>query len=176
MAVNVSMLQFDQRDFPELVARVLRETGLEPHYLELEITETVLMKDAKNTIDILRQFKALGVKLAVDDFGTGYSSLSRLKYLPLDRLKIDRSFIRTITSEVEDQAIATAIIAMADSLNLRVIAEGVETDRQLKVLKARHCNEIQGYYVSQPLPGDQAEKFLRHLADREAARRVPQRP
>jgi diguanylate cyclase (GGDEF)-like protein len=121
MAVNVSMLQFDQRDFPELVARVLRETGLEPHYLELEITETVLMKDAKNTIDILRQFKALGVKLAVDDFGTGYSSLSRLKYLPLDRLKIDRSFIRTITSEVEDQAIATAIIAMADSLNLRRI-------------------------------------------------------
>jgi diguanylate cyclase (GGDEF)-like protein len=160
VAVNVPMLQFVQNGFPALVAQVLCETGLEPGALELEITETLLMKDAQNAVDILHQLKALGVQLAVDDFGTGYSSLSRLKHFPIDRLKIDRSFIRAITSNADDRAIATAVIAMADSMNLKVIAEGVETGRQLDFLKARHCDEIQGYYVSQPLPPDQAKAFL----------------
>ena len=163
MAVNVSVLQFVQTSFPGLVARVLEETGLEPCHLELEVTETVLMKDSENAIDTLRQLKALGVKLAVDDFGTGYSSLSRLKDFPIDRLKIDRSFIRALTSNLGDKAIATAVIAMADSMNLKVIAEGVENDGQIDFLRTRNCDEIQGYFVSRPLPADQAEDFLRRM-------------
>ena len=163
MAVNVSVLQFVQADFPCLVARVLEETGLEPHCLELEITETALVTNSENTIDTLWQLKALGVKLAVDDFGTGYSSLSRLKDFPIDRLKIDRSFIQKLTSNPCDKAIATAIIAMADSMNLKVIAEGVETEGQLDFLRTKRCDEIQGYFLSRPLPSDQAEDFLRKM-------------
>ena len=112
----------------------------------------------------LRQIKALGVQLAIDDFGTGYSSLSRLKEFPIDCLKIDRSFVRAVATDPSDQAIAKAIIAMADSMNMRVIAEGVETSAQLDWLRAMRCDEIQGYFLSRPLPTEQAENFLLRLA------------
>ncbi|HHW78496.1 MAG TPA: EAL domain-containing protein [Xanthomonadaceae bacterium] len=173
MAVNVSALQFVQAGFPGLVARTLEAIGLESCRLELEVTETALIKDSENAIDTLRKLKALGVKLAVDDFGTGYSSLSRLKDFPLDRLKIDRSFIRALPSSPGDKAIATAVIAMANSMNLKVIAEGVENDGQIDFLRDRNCDEIQGYLVSRPLPVDQAEDFLRKTVVNRVAPPVP---
>ncbi len=152
MAVNISVLQFVQPGFPGLVAQILEETGLEPRALELEITESLLMKDPEGALATLRVLKNLGVQLAIDDFGTGYSSLSRLKQLPLDRLKIDKAFVREVNTQPNDAAITTAVIAMAESMGLRVIAEGVENEAQLRFLKAKRCDEIQGYYLSRPLP------------------------
>jgi diguanylate cyclase (GGDEF)-like protein len=161
IAVNISVLQFIQTSFPDLIARVLKETGLPPSALELELTESLLMKNEENAIDILKALKDLGVQIAIDDFGTGYSSLSRLKHFPIDRIKIDRSFIRSITTDAGDKAIATAIISMADSMNLRVVAEGVETDSQFNLLRAKSCDEVQGYYVSKPLPAEEAASFMK---------------
>jgi diguanylate cyclase (GGDEF)-like protein len=160
IAVNISTLQFVQAGFTDLVARVLAETGLPPSLLELEITESLLMKDEENAVHTLKALKALGIQIAIDDFGTGYSSLSRLKRFPIDRIKIDRSFIRSITTDMEDQAIATAIISMGYSMNLKVIAEGVETDSQLCFLKERRCHEVQGFLFAKPLSQDAAEAFL----------------
>jgi len=165
IAVNVSVHQFVHTGFPDLVRQVLAETGLEPSALELEITESVLLRDEENAIDTLRALKDLGVSLALDDFGTGYSSLSRLKSFPIDRLKIDRSFVHAITATHDEKAIASAVIAMADTMNLRVTAEGVETTGQLAYLRENHCEEIQGYFVSHPLPLAEADAFLhRHRA------------
>jgi len=161
IAVNISVLQFVQTGFPELVARVLEETGLAPSALELELTESLLMKDEENAVKTLKALKRLGVQLAIDDFGTGYSSLSRLRHFPIDRIKIDQSFIRTVTTNKDDRAIAAAIISMAYSLNLKVVAEGVETDSQFNFLRSKTCDEVQGYYVSKPLPADLAGVFLR---------------
>jgi diguanylate cyclase (GGDEF)-like protein len=163
IAVNVSVLQLRQTNFPERVKEILRETNLEPSVLELEITESVLMKDADRSIDTLNRLKAVGVHLAIDDFGTGYSSLSYLKQFPIDRLKIDRSFIKAITLNADDQAIARAVIAMADNLNLRVTAEGVETVGQMNLLQKEHCNEAQGYYISRPMAAKDARRFLHEL-------------
>ncbi len=163
IAVNVSVLQFVQTTFPDTVSRVLLETGLPANLLELEITETVLMKDAGNAIDTLTQLKNIGVQLAIDDFGTGYSSLSHLKQFPIDRLKIDRSFINTITSSADDQAIAYAVIAMAETMQLKVTAEGVENAGQLNLLKNEHCDEVQGFHISRPLTAADADAFLEQL-------------
>ncbi|MBL8258264.1 MAG: EAL domain-containing protein [Candidatus Competibacteraceae bacterium] len=163
MAVNISVLQFVQPSFPGLVARILEETGLAPEALELEITESLLMKDPEGATSILQALKELGVQLAIDDFGTGYSSLSRLKQLPLDRLKIDKAFVREVNLQPDDAAIATAVIAMAESMGLRVIAEGVENEAQLRFLKSKNCDEVQGYFLSRPLPVDELTKmFQRH--------------
>jgi len=161
--VNVSVRQFDQPGFPELVAQVLRETGLDPAALELEITETVLMKNADRAVDTLGKLKAIGVQLAIDDFGTGYSSLSYLKQFPLDRLKIDRSFVKAITANTGDQAIACAVIAMADTMKMRVTAEGVETPGQLRFLQKEKCDEAQGFHFSHPMTAEDAESYLRGL-------------
>ncbi len=163
IAVNISVLQFVQPGFTGLVAQILTETGLEPEVLELEITESLLMKDPEGALHTLRTLKSLGVQLAIDDFGTGYSSLSRLKQLPLDRLKIDKVFVRDVNSQPNDAAIATAVIAMAGSMGLRVIAEGVENEAQLRFLESKHCNEIQGYYLSRPLPTAEMTAMLREL-------------
>ncbi len=171
MAVNISVLQFVQPSFPGLVARILEETGLEPSALELEITESLLMKDPEGATRTLQTLKDLGVQLAIDDFGTGYSSLSRLKQLPLDRLKIDKAFVREVNSQPDDAAIATAVIAMAESMGLRVIAEGVENEAQLRFLKSKHCDEVQGYYLSRPLPAGEITKLFPHyqaMADQSA--------
>jgi diguanylate cyclase (GGDEF)-like protein len=161
VAVNVSVRQFAQDGFADRVAEILSETGLEAGALELEITESVLMKDGEAALTTLRELKALGVKLAIDDFGTGYSSLSYLKQFPIDHLKIDRTFVCAINTDPDDQAIATAVIAMGQSMRLRVTAEGVETEGQLNFLNERHCSEAQGFLVSRPLPAAEAEKYLR---------------
>ena len=163
IAVNVSMLQFNQTNFPDRVKKILQEANLEPSILELEITESVLMKDADRTIDTLNRLKAIGVQLAIDDFGTGYSSLSYLKQFPIDRLKIDRSFIKTITANADDRAIACAVIAMADNMKLKVTAEGVETVGQMNLLQQENCDEAQGFYISRPMPVEDAGRYLREL-------------
>lgn len=160
IAVNVSALQFVDHTFLSTIQRVLTETGLEPGVLELEITESLLMKDAYGAAETLCALKKLGVQVAIDDFGTGYSSLSRLKELPIDCLKIDRTFVQGLLADANDRAIASAVIAMADSMNLRVIAEGVEQSSEADFLRARHCGEMQGYLISRPLPVDQVEPFL----------------
>jgi EAL domain-containing protein (putative c-di-GMP-specific phosphodiesterase class I) len=160
IAVNVSMLQFSQKDFPDTVSLILEETHLEPAALELEITESVLMNDPDQAVVILKTLKDIGVQLAIDDFGTGYSSLSYLKQLPVDRLKIDRSFINAITTNADDQAIASAVIAMAKTMGLQVTAEGVETTEQLNFLRQQKCPEAQGFYISRPMTAAHAGLFL----------------
>jgi EAL domain-containing protein (putative c-di-GMP-specific phosphodiesterase class I) len=161
VAVNVSSVQFRQAGFCELIRRVLHETGLAPQYLELEITESLLLSNEDVMLSVLQELKAMGLKLAIDDFGTGYSSLSYLRQFPVGKLKIDRSFIRDILVNPDDAAIATAIIGMAKSLNLKVIAEGVEDEAQMSFLRARQCDEIQGYYFSKPLAVDKVADKLR---------------
>jgi diguanylate cyclase (GGDEF)-like protein len=161
VAVNISVLQFAQDGFAEHVAAIVAEAGLEASALELEITESLLMKDGEAALITLRELKDLGVHLAIDDFGTGYSSLSYLKQFPIDRLKIDRTFVCAVNTDPQDQAIATAVIAMADSMHLEVTAEGVETEGQLQFLSEHKCKEAQGYYLSRPLSAPQAGTFLR---------------
>jgi diguanylate cyclase (GGDEF)-like protein len=160
IAVNVSVKQFAQRNFLEIVKTVLAETRLEPRVLEIEITESILMKDPAGAAVTLRALKELNVQIAIDDFGTGYSSLSRLRELPIDCLKIDLSFMRNVGADLGDQAIASAVIAMADSMELCVIGEGVETSSQLDFLRRKQCQEVQGFFLSRPLPPAQAEAFL----------------
>ena len=150
VAVNVSARQFSQQNLAELVQRTLIESGLEARYLELELTESALLNDNEALTETLRQLKHIGVSLSLDDFGTGYSSLSHLRRFPIDIVKIDRSFINDVTTNVNDASIANAIIAMARSLDVYSIAEGVETESQAAFLKKNHCDAIQGYYLSRP--------------------------
>jgi diguanylate cyclase (GGDEF)-like protein len=164
VAVNVSGLQLTRPDFPATVKNVLRETGLAPARLELEITESVVMQCGGRAESVLRELKAIGVQIAIDDFGTGYSSLGRLRDFPIDRLKIDRSFIQRIETSADDRAIGSAIIAMAKTLHLGVVAEGVEDFAQLAFLREEHCHEAQGYLLSKPLAPDDAVTLLRRLA------------
>ncbi|MHB1358962.1 MAG: bifunctional diguanylate cyclase/phosphodiesterase [Rhodocyclaceae bacterium] len=161
MAVNVSGVQFHQADLAETVRDILAEHGLAAASLEIEVTESVLMKSADSAVEILRKFREMGVRLAIDDFGTGYSSLSYLKRFPIDKLKIDRSFVSDITTDPDDAAIASAIIAMAHRLRLKVIAEGVETPGHLGFLLQEGCDEAQGYHYSKPLPPDDLERLMR---------------
>jgi diguanylate cyclase (GGDEF)-like protein/PAS domain S-box-containing protein len=154
VSVNLSARQFHQHDIAKLVTEVLAETGLEPQYLELELTESTIMRNAEEAVSMLNALHALGIGLAIDDFGTGYSSLSYLKRFPVDRLKIDRSFVSDIGTSGDDEAITSAIIALAHSLKLQVIAEGVETLEQLDFLKERACDEMQGFFFSRPMPRD----------------------
>jgi diguanylate cyclase (GGDEF)-like protein/PAS domain S-box-containing protein len=151
VAVNVSAVQFRHKGFHELVHLVLQETGLEPKYLELELTEGLLISNAEVMLDLLGSLKAMGIKLAIDDFGTGYSSLSYLRQFPVSKIKIDRSFIRDLATNPDDAAISKAVISMAKGLNLRVIAEGVENDAQMEFLRVHKCDEVQGYIISKPL-------------------------
>lgn len=161
VAVNVSAVQFRQPGFQELIGSVLSETGLLGQYLELELTESLLLSYADMTASVLLELKGMGLKLSIDDFGTGYSSLSYLKQFPFDKLKIDRSFIRDVAVNSDDAAITTAIIRMAKSLGLKVIAEGVENEAQMSFLRALRCDEIQGYYFSKPLTADEVSAKLR---------------
>jgi diguanylate cyclase (GGDEF)-like protein/PAS domain S-box-containing protein len=160
VAVNVSAAQFRQEGFLALVRRVLLETDLTPQYLELELTESLLLSNADVSFSVLQELKDMGIKLAIDDFGTGYSSLSYLKQFPVNKLKIDRSFIRFVAVDPDDAAITIAIIRLAKSLNLRVIAEGVETEDQLSFLREHQCDEIQGYYFSRPISANEAGNVL----------------
>ena len=160
MAVNLSARQFRQQDMAALVHDVLAETGLDAQHLELELTESVLMKDPDLVAQTLRQLKAIGVRLSLDDFGTGYSSLSYLKRFPIDVVKIDRAFVRDVTVSADDAALARAIIAMARSLNMSTVAEGVETLGQLSFLIRNHCDAMQGYHFSRALPADEMSALL----------------
>ncbi len=166
IAVNVSVLQLSRRDFPELVRSVLEQTGLPPEFLELEITESAIMQNEAMAEEALHELKKIGVKIAIDDFGTGYSSFSRLKEFPIDRLKIDRSFVQHLHSKGEDQAITSAIIAMAKTLQLEVVAEGVEESAQLMVLQDNLCTLAQGFLLGRPLASSEARLLLHRSADR----------
>ncbi|MHB1098857.1 MAG: putative bifunctional diguanylate cyclase/phosphodiesterase, partial [Burkholderiales bacterium] len=160
VSVNVSPRQFREGDFSKMIEKILEETALSAHRLELEMTESMLMHNTESTLTMLNQLKRLGIKLSLDDFGTGYSSLSYLKRFPLDVLKIDQSFVRDITGDSNDAAIVAAIIAMARSLQLKVIAEGVETSDQFSHLKEQGCHGFQGYYFSEPLPGEEMTRLF----------------
>lgn len=160
IAVNISSRQFYDNKLTRMVAEILATTGLESKHLEVELTESMVMKDPKITISSLSALKEMGVSIAVDDFGTGYSSLAYLKKYPLDVLKIDRSFVRDIATDPDDAAIVGAIIAMAKSLGMSVIGEGIETQQQLEFLKQNGCDIVQGYLLGKPVPADEAEAFL----------------
>jgi EAL domain-containing protein (putative c-di-GMP-specific phosphodiesterase class I) len=169
VAVNLSVRQLLQKDFAASVEAVLADTGLAPHLLELEITESTLMENAQDTLTALHRLHSLGVRLSIDDFGTGYSSLSYLKRFPVDIIKIDRSFVRDVPQDADDMAIVTAIIALAHSLRLEVVAEGVETEAQLAFLRGRNCDLMQGYHLSPAIP---AEQFAALISQRAAAVRA----
>jgi diguanylate cyclase (GGDEF)-like protein/PAS domain S-box-containing protein len=160
VSVNVSARQFHSNNFVDTVTETLQETGLDPSYLEIELTESA-MHDAPQLVAMLGELKRIGVHVAIDDFGTGYSSLSSLKRFPVDRLKVDRSFVEHIASDVDDAAIVRTIIALGHNLGLKVVAEGVESAEQLQFLREHACDEVQGFYFSRPLPTDQFEKLLR---------------
>jgi diguanylate cyclase (GGDEF)-like protein/PAS domain S-box-containing protein len=169
VAVNVSAVQFRQEGFCELIRRALHETGLAPQYLELELTESLLLANADLMLSVVQELKAMGVTLAIDDFGTGYSSFSYLRQFRVSKLKIDRVFIRDVAVNPDDAAIASAIISMAKSLHLKVIAEGVEDEAQMSFLRAHQCDEIQGYYFSKPLAVDKvADKLRPHSPEPQA--------
>ncbi|MFD0867581.1 putative bifunctional diguanylate cyclase/phosphodiesterase [Paenibacillus residui] len=159
VAVNISAIHFQQAGFARKVKEILEETGLEPKYLELEITENIMLRNTKHSLDVLKELKQLGISISIDDFGTGYSSLGYLRRFPIDTLKIDQSFIQSLGEE-NNAAIIKAIIYMAHALNLRVIAEGVEEEEQLKFLTRHHCDEVQGYLIGKPLP---AVEFARYM-------------
>jgi len=164
VAVNLSSVQFNQPGLLHTIERCLNESGLEPHCLELELTESILMKNAEATVDTLTQLKAMGCGLSVDDFGTGYSSLNYLNQFPLDILKIDKSFVIDVDNDTHNAGIVTAIVAMAKSLELNIVAEGVETEAQLEFLANIGVGIIQGFYFSRPLPANECEALLEHYA------------
>ena len=161
VAVNVSALEFRDSKFLDSLLGILKETRLDPRSLELELTESVLMKHVEATASVLHALRENGVRVAIDDFGTGYSSLSYLQKFPLDALKIDRSFVRQISTPGADTTLIAAVIGMARNLKLRVVAEGVERLEELTFLRAHYCDEAQGYYFSRPAPPDEFATLLR---------------
>ena len=161
LAVNVSAKQFHQADFVAQVQQVLLESGAKPSHLKLELTESTVLENIQDTVAKMRELKLLGVSFSMDDFGTGHSSLQYLKRLPLDQIKIDRSFVLDITSDPNDAAIVQAIIAMTEALGLNVIAEGVETEAQRNFLDKRGCHTFQGYLFSKPVPVEEFEALLK---------------
>jgi len=161
MAINISARQFQQANLSDVVAQALRRHKIQGHDLDLEVTESAIMADPRKTAAILREWKGVGVRISLDDFGTGYSSLSYLKRFPIDNLKIDQSFVHDVTTDPDDAAIARMVITLAHSLKQKVIAEGVETGAQLEFLRREHCNEMQGYFFSCPLSGEEFAALLR---------------
>jgi EAL domain-containing protein (putative c-di-GMP-specific phosphodiesterase class I) len=151
MAINISSVELRAPDFVSGVRAILTATGLDPRCLELELTETFLMQDSRSTVEVLTELKDIGVLLALDDFGTGYSSLSYLKRFPIDALKIDRSFVRDLTTDEDDAGIVTAVIGLGRNLHMRVVAEGIETREQLEFLQEHDCAQGQGFYFSEPV-------------------------
>jgi EAL domain-containing protein (putative c-di-GMP-specific phosphodiesterase class I) len=152
VAINISAQQLKQPGFLTIIKRIMSETDVDPSIIELEFTESVLMDNGDKNIHILRSLKEMGILLSMDDFGTGYSSLSYLKNFPIDKIKIDRSFIKDVTENTDNMKIVKAIISLAHSLSLKVIAEGVENGEQLDILKKLGCHEVQGFYLAEPMP------------------------
>ncbi len=167
MAVNVSVKQFYHPDFLKSVETVLSDNAMQPHCLELEITESVMMDDTKVVLDVLHKLKQLGVQLSIDDFGTGYSSMSYLEQLPFDTLKIDMSFVRKIQDDGSGGTIAATIAAMAHALNKKIVAEGVETQAQLDFLRNQNCELIQGYFYCRPLPAEELTQMIQELQEKQ---------
>jgi EAL domain-containing protein (putative c-di-GMP-specific phosphodiesterase class I) len=161
ISVNMSLVQFRQKDLDKKVKKIMGEYGFSPSLLTLEITESAFMQDIEFTKSVLIAMKEIGSSVSIDDFGTGYSSLAYLKRFPVDNLKIDISFIREITVDPDTASIVTAIIAMARTLNLKTIAEGIETEEQWKILQLLRCDMGQGFYLSKPLPAEEIEKFFK---------------
>lgn len=166
IAVNLSAIQFQEPDLAGLIAGIIDESGLDPHFLNLEVTETCIMANSDAAFETLSRLREIGVKISIDDFGTGYSSLGYLKTLPIDVLKIDRSFIRDLTNSPDDSAMVSAILTLAHNLNLEVVAEGVETEEQLAVLRTMKCDEWQGYLCSKPVAADSLKSLLLNVVRR----------
>ena len=160
LAVNISARQFQDKDLVATIAAAVEESGMQPGLIELELTESVIMRDAPEAARRLKELTALGIRLAIDDFGTGYSSLGYLKAFPISTLKIDRSFVRDIDRDPNSAALAQAILALASSLKLKVVAEGVETKEQFEQLRASGCQELQGYIFSKALPPEELLALL----------------
>ena len=161
MTVNLSAKQFQKVDIVNDIARVLKEAGLDPKFLELEITESVAMQDIDITVKTLQELDDMGISIAIDDFGTGHSSLNYLRRFPIHTLKIDRSFIRDVVNNSEDAAIVSTIITLAQNLKLHVVAEGVENESQLEFLKQRKCFAQQGFLFAKPMPPEEFEEVLK---------------
>ncbi|MEK1840078.1 MAG: bifunctional diguanylate cyclase/phosphodiesterase, partial [Pseudomonas sp.] len=161
MSVNISARQFIERDLIDRVRHALQETGLDPRYLELELTESLIMQDLQQAISKMKELQSMGISLSIDDFGTGYSSLAALKSFPIARLKIDQSFVRDLPDNENDKAIATAVISLGHKLNLKVIAEGVETEEQQTFLRENGCDEIQGHFFSSAVSAEEISLLLR---------------
>jgi EAL domain-containing protein (putative c-di-GMP-specific phosphodiesterase class I) len=164
MAVNISARQFRQPGLAQQVSQILHETGLDARWLELELTESMIMGNAENAIRTMQALNTMGVELAIDDFGSGYSSLAYLKRFPISKLKIDQSFVRDVMIDVNDATIAASVIALAKSMHLEVIAEGIEDHDQLTFLQQKGCHQGQGYLFSPALPADQAEALFKSAA------------
>jgi EAL domain-containing protein (putative c-di-GMP-specific phosphodiesterase class I) len=160
MAVNISAVELRAKNFVRDVRLVLQDTGFEPQYLDLELTETFLLQDPKSTASILQSLWDIGVRFALDDFGTGYSSLSYMRRFPIDTLKIDESFVRDVTTDDESASVVQAIIDMGKGLHMRVVAEGVETREQLRFLRERACPEAQGYFLGRPVTAKLTSRLL----------------
>jgi diguanylate cyclase (GGDEF)-like protein len=163
VAVNISSRQFHEKDITHIVSRVLEDTGLEPEFLELELTESIFLKNLERTVKALKVLRKMGVNISIDDFGTGYSSLSYLKYFPVNKLKIVEPFISSVSFSPTDEVIARAIIALAHSLNMKVIAEGVEKKSQMQIIRSLKCDELQGNIFSLPLPPEEISKLLKKV-------------
>jgi diguanylate cyclase (GGDEF)-like protein len=161
ISVNISAMQFYQTGFSQMVRSIIADSGMQPAYLELELTESLFMHDVEAVLKTLHELRELGVKLAIDDFGTGYSNLSYLRRFPVNRLKVDQSFIRNVEREPVNAEIVRAIAALGKSMSLELVAEGVETDSELNMAQASGCEFVQGYRFSKPLPADQLESWLR---------------
>ncbi|AJQ25800.1 EAL and GGDEF domain-containing protein [Pelosinus fermentans] len=160
ISVNISAIQFQEKEFLPMLSNIIKESGIEPGYLDLELTESVVMRQPEFVIKQLEFIKEMGINLSLDDFGTGFSSLSYLRYFPLDRLKIDQSFVRGLSTDLVNEAIIEAVVALGKSLKIKTIAEGVETKQELDFLRKLECDEIQGYYFSKPLPSDDFIKWF----------------
>ena len=160
MAVNISAVQFRRENFTEMVGEILHETGVDPACIELELTENIAMRHADDVLNKLRELKKLGINLAIDDFGTGFSSLSYLQRFPFDRLKIDQSFVRGMGDIPANKSIVQAIVALAKSLSLEVVAEGVETAAECAQTSVCACDEMQGYFHARPMPADDLLRWL----------------
>ena len=160
VSVNLSPIQFRKQSVPLLVTRILAETGLEPWRLDLELTENIVMQDAESVARDLQQLRDLGVKISIDDFGTGYSSLTYVKQFPVDRLKIDQCFVRNLTTDPNDSVIVRAIVSLGHSLELDVVAEGVESREQVQLLRFEGCHQMQGFYFAKPMPANEFVAFV----------------
>jgi len=164
LAINLSPRQFMHKGLVDSIRRILDETGIDPALIEFEITETALMQHGEHTMDVLGQINAMGIRLSIDDFGTGYSSLAYLKRFPVRKIKIDRAFIKDLEESAEDRAIVAAITALSDSLQLSIVAEGVETEEQYELLRKQGCQYAQGYLFSKPVLGVRAQLMLERAA------------